>query len=122
MPRFTNHTTYVYDNVTELNWKVEPTERQLWREAEAGIPSGWRIPTLAEVQSLIAGQKDNLAECNAAFGAGNLPTDWFWVHKLNAAGEEQGSPGAFAAYFVSMGFTPINRRLERALCRYVQTD
>mgnify|MGYP000117587093 CR=1 FL=1 len=64
----------------------------------------------------------NLAECNAAFGAGNLPTDWFWVHKFNAAGEEQGSPGAFAAYFVSMGFTPIHRRLERALCRYVQTD
>jgi len=122
MPRFTNHTTYVYDNVTDLNWKVSPTERQLWREAEADIPVGWRIPTLDEVQGLIAGQKDNLAECNAAFGEGNLPTDWFWVYKFNAAGEEQGSPGAFAAYFVSMGFTPINRRMERALCRYVQTD
>jgi len=138
MPRFTNHTTYVYDNVTGLNWKVTPTERQLWREAEAGIPVGWRIPTLDEVQGLIAGQKDNLAECNAAFGAGNLPTDWFWVYKIDPARQAEweasdkslavaealslGSPGAFAAYFVSMGFTPINRRMERALCRYVQTD
>ena len=122
MPRFVNHTTYVYDSVTGLNWKVQPTERQLWREAEAGIPSGWRIPTLDEVQGLIAGQKANLEDCNDAFGPGNLPTDWFWVHKFNAAGEEQGSPGAFAAYFVWMGFTPANRRLEQALCRYVQTD
>jgi len=122
MSRFVNHTSYVYDTVTNLNWKVAPTERQLWREAEEGIPAGWRIPTLDEVQGLLAGQKDNLDDCNAAFGAGNLPTDWFWVHKFNAAHEEQGAPGAFAAYFVWMGHTPANRRLERALCRYVQTD
>ena len=99
MPRFTNHTTYVNDSVTGLNWKVEPTERMLWREAEAGIPSGWRIPTLDEVQGLIAGQKANLEDCNEAFGAGNLPTDWFWVHKrwpdrVYAASESSGVPSS----------------------------
>ena len=31
-------------------------------------------------------------------------------------------PGHVAAYFVWMGFTPANRRVEQALCRYIKID
>lgn len=133
---FTNHGSYVTDETSGLNWKTAPTARLLWGTAVANIPTGWRIPTLNEMQSLIANQKAELASCTAAFGADNLPTDFFWVHKIDPAREDlwQASgkseaeaedlslekPGHVAAYFVWMGFTPINRRMEQALCRYVQ--
>lgn len=128
----------VTDSTTGYKWKKTPAsngEKLLWDEAAADAPAGWRLPTLAELQSLIADQKADLAGCTAAFGD-NLPTDWFWVYKIDPAEEVawQASaktatvaedialekPGHIAAYFVWMGFTPANRRLERALCRYIE--
>ena len=134
---FTDNGTYVTDTESGLNWKKAPTERLLWDEAAEDAPSGWRIPTLEELQSLIANQKADLAGCTAAFGD-NLPTDWFWVYKIDPARENLWDasektaaeaealalekPGHVAAYFVWMGFQPSNRRMERALCRYVEID
>jgi hypothetical protein len=133
---FVDHGTYV-TAPNGLNWKKAPTERLLWDKAAADAPSGWRIPTLEELQSLIAAQKADLAGCTAAFGD-NLPTDWFWVYKIDPARENLWDasgktaaeaevlalekPGHVAAYFVWMGFTPSNRRMEQALCRYVEID
>ena len=125
----------VTDSVSTLTWKQVPTARLLWDTA-ADAPSGWRIPTLDELQTLIADQKADLAGCAAAFGEGNLPTDWFWVYKIDPARESvwQASgktadeaealalekPGHVAALFVWQGFKPWNNRRIEALCRYVQ--
>ena len=126
----------VTDSVSGLTWKQAPTARLLWDTAATDAPSGWRIPTLDELQTLIADQKAALANCAAAFGEGNLPTDWFWVYKIDPARENvwQASgktadeaealalerPGHVAALFVWQGFKPWNNRRIEALCRYVQ--
>ena len=126
----------VTDSVSGLTWKQAPTARLLWDTAAADAPSGWRMPTLDELQTLIADQKADLAGCAAAFGEGNLPTDWFWVYKIDPARESvwQASgktadeaealalekPGHVAALFVWQGFKPWNNRRIEALCRYVQ--
>jgi hypothetical protein len=136
---FTDNGTYVTDTTTGINWSKVPTEKKLWGEAlEAAPDSSWRLPTLAELQTLIANQKADVAGCAAAFGEGNLPTDWFWVYKIDPARQSiwdasnkspeaaevvaLEKPGHVAALFVWMGFTPANRRVEQALCRYVQWD
>ena len=124
----------VTDSVSTLTWKKAPVARGLWDALV--IPSGWRIPTLEELQSLLKDQKADEAGCTAAFGAANLPTDWFWVHVIpmgKAAEWDAGpktedlaeklsaeKPGHVAAYFVWMGFEPMNRRMTEALCRFVQ--
>jgi hypothetical protein len=126
----------VTDSVSGLTWKQAPTARLLWDTAATDAEAGWRIPTLDELQTLIADQKADLAGCAAAFGDGNLPTDWFWVYKIDPARESvwQASgktadeaealalekPGHVAALFVWQGFKPWNNRRIEALCRYVQ--
>jgi len=129
----------VTDTVSNLTWKQAPSEKLvLFDTAVAEAPAGWRLPTLAEYQTLIADQKANVAGCAAAFGAGNLPTAWFWVYKIdpgrqniwNASAKTAEDaeivalekPGHVAALFSWMGFTPANRRLEAALARYVLID
>ena len=125
----------VTDSVSGFTWKQAPTERLLWDTATEA-PSGWRIPTLDELRTLIADQTADLAGGAAAFGAGNLPTDWFWVYKIDPAREsvwQAGGktaaeaealalekPGHVAALFVWQGFKPWNNRRIEALCRYVQ--
>jgi hypothetical protein len=128
----------VTDTVSTLTWKKAPSNTKLlWDEAAADAPSGWRLPTLDEIQSLLKGQKEDLAGCAAAFGEENLPTDWFWVYKIDPAyaakwqstlgktpelAEEWSveKPGHVAAYFVWMGRQPANNRRIEARCRYVQ--
>lgn len=126
----------VTDSVSTLTWKQAPTSRLLWDTAATEAETGWRIPTLDELQTLIANQKADLAGCAAAFGEGNLPTNWFWVYKIDPARESmwQASgktaaeaealalekPGHVAALFVWQGFKPWNNRRIEALCRYVQ--
>jgi hypothetical protein len=135
---FIDNGTDVTDETTGYIWKKDPSNTKLlWDKAAADAPSGWRLPTLAELQTLIADQKANLADCALAFGD-NLPTDWFWVYKIDPARENVWDasgktaieaeaialekPGHVAAYFVWMGFTPANRRVEQALCRYIKID
>jgi len=138
MARFENHSSYVTDTDYNRNWMILPVERCLWSKAVEEAPVGWRIPTLDELQSLLAGQKEWLEQCNNAFGDDNLPTDWFWVYKIDPARQAEWDasdkspaaaealslekPGHVAAYFVWMGRQPANRRIESALCRYVQWD
>lgn len=127
----------VTDSVSGLTWKRVPSNLKLWHEAAiVDAPAGFRIPTLDELQSLLADQKADLAGCTAAFGEDNLPTDWFWVHKIDPAQEAVWSagpkteelaedlslekPGHVAAYFVWMGRQPANNRRIEARCRYVQ--
>jgi len=126
----------VTDLTSGLVWKKAPTARLLWDTAAAEAEPLWRIPTLDELQTLIADQRADLAGCAAAFGEENLPTDWFWVYKIDPAHETnwQASgksaadaeavalerPGHVAALFVWQGFKPWNNRRIEALCRYVQ--
>lgn len=127
----------VTDTTTGYNWKKAPSSTlKLFDEAVSDAPSGWRLPTLAEYQTLLADQKADVAGCAAAFGAGNLPTAWFWVYKIdpgrqnlwNASGKTAfeaetvalEKPGHVAALFSWFGFTPANRRLEAALARYIE--
>ena len=131
-----NENGSVTDLTTSRTWKQAPTDRLLWDTAVAEAPENWRIPTLDELQTLLADQKAELADCATAFGEGNLPTDWFWVYKIDPAHQADWlassrtpadaekyaleKPGHVAAYFVWMGRLPANRRLEQALCRYVR--
>ena len=134
---FTDNGTYVTDTTTGYNWKKAPSASlKLFDEAASDAPSGWRLPTLAEYQTLLADQKADVAGCAAAFGAGNLPTAWFWVYKIDPgrqnlwdAGTKTAfeaetlaleKPGHVAALFSWFGFTPANRRLEAALARYIE--
>ena len=126
----------VTDLTSGLVWKKAPTARLLWDTAAAEAEPLWRIPTLDELQTLIADQRAEPAGCAAAFGEENLPTDWFWVYKVDPAHETnwQASgksaadaeyvamekPGHVAALFVWQGFKPWNNRRIEALCRYVQ--
>jgi hypothetical protein len=133
---FNDNGTYVTDTTTGYNWKKVPSNvKSLWDEAAADAPSGWRLPTVAELQTLIADQKADLAGCTLAFGD-NLPTDWFWTYKIDPARENVWAasgktaaeaeaialekPGHVASCFVWMGFAPMNRRVEQALCRYIE--
>ena len=131
-----NNDGSVTDLTSGLVWKKAPTARLLWDTAAAEAEPLWRIPTLDELQTLIADQRAEPASCAAAFGEGNLPTDWFWVYKIDPAHETnwQASgksaadaeyvamekPGHVAALFVWQGFKPWNNRRIEALCRYVQ--
>lgn len=136
---FVDHGDYVTDTTTGYNGSKVPTERKLWGEGAASAPNtAWRLPTVTELQSLIANQKADLAGCTLAFGEGNLPTDWFWTYKIDPARQNLWDasskspaeteavalekPGHVATFFVWMGFSPINRRMEQALCRYIQWD
>jgi hypothetical protein len=109
----------------QLVWTKVPTGLKLWSEAEAAIPSGFRIPTLAEFQSLVAGQKAVPADFAAAFGEGNAPVAWFWVKKTflgRLLGRVLEKPGHVAAKFVWEGrILPFNRRIVQARARFVKT-
>lgn len=134
-----NENGSVTDTTSGLTWKQAPSETLvLFKTAVSEAPSGWRLPTLEEYQTLLADQKADVAGCAAAFGAGNLPTAWFWVYKIDPARKgiwdasmktaedaekvALEKPGHVAALFSWMGFTPANRRLEAALARYVLID
>jgi len=129
----------VTDTASGLTWKQAPSDTLvLFKTAVSEAPTGWRLPTLEEFQTLLADQKADVAGCAAAFGAGNLPTAWFWVYKIDPARKNLWDasaktaedaeivalekPGHVAALFSWMGFTPANRRLEAALARYVLID
>ena len=124
----------VRDNVTNYIWEKVPTARTQWNELS--IPSGHHIPTLDEMKTLIDGQKAAPDDFAAAFGEGNAPVDWYWVHKIDPAREniwQAGphaealaellsleKPGHVAAWFNWEGNEPRNRRLLEALCRFVE--
>jgi hypothetical protein len=133
MPRFEDiGGARVQDNVTGYVWEQNVIAQCSWND----LPEGILVPTLAEMKTLIDGQRAVPAEFAAAFGEGNAPIGWYWVHSIDPAREnvwEAGpqteqlaedlsleKPGHVSAWFNWQGNQPRNRRILQAFCRPIQ--
>lgn len=137
MPRFTVNSGAgtVLDTETGLLWKfpLVNAARIPYSQAADEIPSGFRIPSQADVQSLVKAQKVDSAEFNAAFP--DIKLDWYWIvtpsPKPDATGGSidpllietyKPSVGKWASKFLWAGVLPFTRRLIKARALYVQND
>lgn len=137
MPRFTVNSGAgtVFDTETNLLWKFPlPNPARIpYSQAADEIPSGFRIPSQADVQSLVKAQKVDSAEFNAAFP--NIKLDWYWIVTPHLRPGATGgaidpllittyrpSVGKWASKFLWAGVLPFTRRLIKARALYVQND
>jgi hypothetical protein len=93
-PTFCPQTRYeidgdaVVDGATGLRWqRAFATTPQPWASAMAICPSGWRVPSLTELQSIVDETKELPAIDSDAFP--DVPMDttsYFWTAQLQAGG------------------------------------
>ena len=135
MPRFEDiGGLRVQDNVTGYVWQQDVIAQIGWNDLPQSIIL---VPTLAEMKTLIDGQRAVPADFAAAFGEGNAPIGWYWVYSIDPARENVWQaaesqtnqlaedlslekPGHVAAWFNWQGNQPRNRRLLQAFCRPIQ--
>jgi hypothetical protein len=123
----------VLDNVTGYAWEQNVMSPCSWND----LPEGILVPTLAEMKTLIDGQKAAPEDFAAAFGEGNAPVGWYWVYSIDPALENVWQatysqtneaaealslkkPGHVAAWFNWQGNQPCNRRILQAFFRPIQ--
>lgn len=127
----------VLDDKTGVNllWKfpLVNAARIPYSQAVSEIPEGFRLPSQADIQSLLKAQKTDTADFNAAFPGFKL--DWYWIvtpHPLPDATGSSVNPlwittfkpsvGKWASRFLWAGVLPYTRRLIKARALYVQND
>lgn len=138
MPRFQDlGSGRVYDDVTDLTWAKVPTENVSWGDGPAFVGNE-RTPTLDEMKTLIDGQREVPEDFAAAFGEGNAPVGWYWVHEIDPGRQNIWSvalnqtealaedlslrkPGHVAAWFNYQGNQPRSRRILAARFRTVES-
>lgn len=140
MARFTDlHNGLVYDDDTDLTWAKVPTENVSWGDRPSfSLRTNQRVPTLDDMKTLINGQREVPEDFAAAFGEGNAPAGWYWVHEIDPArqniwdvainqtealAEELSlrKPGHVAAWFNYQGNEPWSRRILAARFRIVES-
>jgi Protein of unknown function (DUF1566) len=78
--RYTVNGSTVLDNITLLTWQsaaAGPYTRPDAASHCAGLGSGWRVPSMTELQSLVDDTRHDPAIDPTAFP--NTPSDWFWA-------------------------------------------
>jgi Protein of unknown function (DUF1566) len=80
--RYTVQSGTVYDTVTRLTWQQTPdVNSYTWAQAGtycAGLGSGWRVPTVGELQTIVdEARASGAAIDRTAFP--NTPATWFWT-------------------------------------------
>ena len=134
MPRFEDiGGARVQDTVTGYVWQQDVIAQCGWNDLPLDVIL---VPTLDEMKTLIDGQRAAPADFAAAFGEGNAPVGWYWVHSIDPARNnvwEAGpqteqlaedlsreKPGHVAAWFNYQGNEPRSRRILHAFCRPIQ--
>jgi Protein of unknown function (DUF1566) len=100
-PTFCPQTRYevegdvVTDTATGLRWqRTFATTQQPWANAMAICPSGWRLPSLTELQSIVDETAETPAIDKVAFpGVPMDNTSYFWTAQLQAGGSGGGGSG-----------------------------
>jgi hypothetical protein len=133
MPRFTVSGDEVTDTETTLIWFYDGASgpRIPYSQAVDEIPAGFRLPSQADVQSLVKAQKVDTADFTSAFPG--LKLDWYWIvtpsPKPDATGGSidpllidtyKPSVGKWASKFLWAGVLPFTRRLIKARALYVK--
>ena len=133
MPRFVRVGDEVTDTETTLIWFYDGASgpRIPYSQAVDEIPAGFRLPSQADVQSLVKAQKVDTADFTAAFPG--LKLDWYWIvtpsPKPDATGGSidpllidtyKPSVGKWASKFLWAGVLPFTRRLIKARALYVK--
>jgi hypothetical protein len=125
----------VLDDDTSLIWKfpLVNAARIPYSQAVSEIPEGFRLPSQADIQSLLKAQKIDTADFNEAFPG--IKLDWYWIvtpsPKPDATGSDadplfiatyKPSVGKWASRFLWAGVLPFTRRLIKARALYVKND
>ena len=106
MSRFAISDSTVHDTTTGLTWQREvPPGRYSHAEALAYAASlklaggGWRLPTVAELVSIVDLSRYNPAIDEEAFP--NTPSDWFWSATPLAGGSSSAWYVNFSSGYVN---------------------